>query len=259
MFDAKKVMAIAEELRGATACRGGVRTVVRTVLAIVAIGWVCGLTGCASLDTSDSFVTRWNMRGAGALGSFVLHEACHLAVGAAFGADVGASFRGSSLYLEFGDLSQNEHQTVSIIGNVCTGIAAEVIVDTGAHRKSNLAWGAAAFHAINVFGYAWSPSGDAEYWEKSGGSKASWQAINATHSTRIGAQLAWDSRFGDYLKERWRMGPIGPSPVFGVSAALPASVPEPNPLSESSAPESERVLHVFESLTVPVALTASTD
>ena len=184
------------------------------------------------------------MRGAGALGSFVLHEACHLAVGAAFGADVGASFRGSSLYLEFGDLSQNEHQTVSII------------VDTGAHRKSNLAWGAAAFHAINVFGYAWSPSGDAEYWEKSGGSKASWQAINATHSTRIGAQLAWDSRFGDYLKERWRMGP---SPVFGVSAALPASVPEPNPLSESSAPESERVLHVFESLTVPVALTASTD
>ena len=55
------------------------------------------------------------------------------------------------------------------------------------------------------------------------------------------------------------MGQIEPSPVFGVSDALPASFPELNPLSESSAPESERVLHVFESLTVPVALTASTD
>lgn len=147
------------------------------------------------------------MRGAGALGAFALHEICHASVGAAFGADIEASFRRGNLFLEFGDISQKEHQIVSIAGNACTGIAAEIIVDTGKHKKSNFAWGAAAFHSVNAFSYAFSKHGDAEYWQDSGGTGQSWQVINATHSSRIGVQLAWDSKLGDSLKERWRPGP----------------------------------------------------
>lgn len=155
------------------------------------------------------------MRGLGALGSFALHELCHVGMGAAFGADISASYRRGSLYLEFGDMTQKQHQVVSIAGNACTGIAAEILVDTGSHKKSNLAWGAAAFHSINAFGYAFSKHGDAEYWEDSGGTQTSWQVINATHSSRIGVQLAWDSEFGEYLRERWRPGPPGLPAVSG--------------------------------------------
>lgn len=230
---------------------------VRILLAIALIG---ALPGCANLDTSDSFAARWAMRGAGALGSFALHEACHLALGAALGADIDSSFRGSSLYLEFGGLSPKEDQAVAIMGNMCTGLAAEVIVDTGKHRKSNFAWGAAAFHAINAFGYAWSPSGDAKYWETSGGSRASWQAVNASHSARIGAQLAWDSDFGDYLKKRWRIGPpLDPVPVFGFANAANGAVPELNLLSEPKDSESQLVLHAFEPFPSVESLDAWTD
>jgi len=163
------------------------------------------------------------MRGAGALGAFALHEICHVSLGAAFGADIEASFRRGNLFLEFDDISQKEHQAVSIAGNACTGIAAEIIVDTGKHKKSNLAWGAAAFHSVNAFSYAFSEHGDAEYWQDSGGTQQSWQIINATHSSRIGAQLAWDSELGDYLKERWRPGP----PIVpGVSVAADQTVSE---------------------------------
>jgi hypothetical protein len=231
--------------------------VVRILLAVALVG---ALPGCANLDTSNSFVARWSMRSAGALASFALHEACHLALGAALGADVDASFRGSSLYLEFGNLSSNEDQAVAIMGNMCTGIVAELIVDTGKHRKSNLAWGAAAFHAINTFGYAWSPGGDAEYWESSGGSRASWQAINASHSAQIGARLAWDSDFGEYLKRRWRIGPpLDPDLVLGFSEAVNAAAPELNLLSEPNDTESELVLHVFDSFPSVESIDAWTD
>jgi hypothetical protein len=226
---------------------------------VVGIVWICGLTGCASLDTSNSFVARWGMRGAGALGSFVLHEACHLAVGAALGADVNASFRGSSLYLEFSDLSANEHRAVAIVGNACTGLAAEVIVDTGSHRNSHFAWGAAAFHAVNSFGYAWSASGDSEYWKSSGGSRTTWQAMNATHSTRIGAQLAWDSDFGDYLKRRWRIGPAIPPPVFDLADSQSVFDDDMNLLTEPPASGTDLVLHSFEPFGVPGSLNEATD
>ncbi|MBW2389140.1 MAG: hypothetical protein JRG89_11970 [Deltaproteobacteria bacterium] len=200
----------------------------------IGIVLACGLPGCASLDASDSFVARWGMRGAGALGAFALHEVCHLAAGAAFGADIEASVRRSALHLEFSDISSNEHQVVALAGNACTGIAAEIIVDTGKHKKSNLGWGAAAFHSINVFGYAFSKQGDAEHWEGSGGSTTSWQVINATHSSRIGAQLAWDSEIGDYLKSRWRIGPPMLPPVSGASEGFTADGSEPE--LESSEP-----------------------
>ena len=178
------------------------------------------------------------MRGIGALGAFALHEVCHVSVGAAFGADIEASYRRGSLFLEFGDLTQNQHQAVSSAGNACTGIAAELIVDTRTHKKSNLAWGAAVFHSINAFGYAFSKHGDAEYWQDSGGTQTSWQVINATHSSRIGAQLAWDSELGDYLKARWRPGPpvlpavsgaAGESPVFA-EETVPDVTPTLDPL-----------------------------
>ncbi len=164
------------------------------------------LPGCAHLDASDDLLTRWSLRGLGAMGAFALHEACHLAAGRAFGGSVDASWRSAGPYLEFSDLTTKQHRAVSIMGNTCTGLAAELIVDTGRHKKSNLAWGAAAFHAINAFGYAFSREGDAQYWEDSGGTRESWQLINAGHSSRIGAHLAWDSRLGTYLRERWRFG-----------------------------------------------------
>lgn len=184
----------------------------------VAIALLGLMPGCANLDKSNSFAAKWTMRGAGAMGAFVLHEVCHIAVGAAFGAKIDASIRRNNLYLEFGDLSPNQHQAVSIAGNACTGIAAELIVDTRAHKKSNAAWGVAAYHSVNAFSYAFSKHGDADYWKSSGGTATSWQVINATHSSRIGAQLAWDSEFGDYLKERWQIGPR-PGPVL---SPLPA-------------------------------------
>lgn len=166
------------------------------------------------------------MRGVGALGAFALHEVCHVSMGAAFGADIGASYRRGSLFLEFDGLSPKQHQAVSIAGNACTGIAAELIVDTSSHKKSNLAWGAAAFHSVNTFAYAFSRHGDAEYWRDSGGTETSWQIINATHSSRIGAQLAWDSDFGEFLKERWRPGPPLLPAVSG-GASDSTGTPEP--------------------------------
>jgi hypothetical protein len=164
------------------------------------------LPGCAHIDQSDEFFTRWGVRGAGALASFALHELCHIAMGQAMGAHIDASWQGTGPYLEFEGLSRKEHQTISIMGNACTGLAAELIVDTGKHKTSNLAWGAAAFHAVNAFGYAFSNEGDAKYWEDSGGTRESWQLINAGHSSRIAAHLAWDSPAGEYLRERWRFG-----------------------------------------------------
>ena len=172
-----------------------------------------GMTGCANLGGTGAFVRQWGVRGIGAVGAFALHEACHLAVGAALGADISAEFRENTLYLEFADLSPKEHQAVAIVGNACTGIAAEIIVDTGAHKKSDLAWGMAAFHSINVFGYAFSNSGDAEHWSGSGGSETTWKALNAIHASRIGTQLAYDSKYGQYLRQRWSADRIKTNPV----------------------------------------------
>ncbi len=182
------------------------RRTTRKLQRVCVLIFVVLLPGCAHMDQSDDFFTRWSVRGAGALASFALHEACHIVVGQAMGAQVDASWQGTGPYLEFSGLSRREHQTVSIMGNACTGIAAELVVDTGKHKTSNFAWGAAAFHAVNAFGYAFSNEGDAKYWEDSGGTRESWQLINAGHSSRIAAHLAWDSSAGNYLRERWRFG-----------------------------------------------------
>lgn len=182
------------------------RTKTRTLRSACVLAWMVLLPGCAHMDGSDEFFTRWSVRGAGALASFALHEACHIVVGQAMGARVDARWEGSGPYLEFSELSRREHQAVSIVGNACTGLAAEWIVDTGRHKRSNFAWGAAAFHAANAFGYAFSHEGDAQYWEDSGGTREAWQIINAGHSSRIAAQLAWDSEAGQYLRKNWRFG-----------------------------------------------------
>ncbi len=182
------------------------RTKTRRLRALCVLTLIALLPGCAHMDQSDEIFTRWSVRGAGAVASFALHEVCHIVVGQAMGANVQGSWRGMGPHLEFSGLSRREHQTVSIMGNACTGIAAEWIVDTGSHKRSNFAWGAAAFHAVNAFGYAFSNHGDAEYWEDSGGSREAWQLINAGHSSRIGAHLAWDSEAGQYLRKRWRFG-----------------------------------------------------
>jgi hypothetical protein len=215
-----------------------------------------GLSGCASLDTSDSFLTRWGMRGVGAIGAFALHEACHLAAGAALGADIDASYRNTGMHLQFSNVSPNEHQAIAIAGNACTGIAAEIIVDTGTHKTSNFGWGAAAFHSINVFGYAFSSHGDAEHWEDNGGTTQSWQAINATHSSRIGAQLAWDSEFGDYLKSRWRIGP----PVLPPVSVQPEGIFEADSESDSDSSEPTLASTGFKSVpSLPLSLATVSD
>ena len=211
------------------------------------------LPGCTHLDRSDDFLARWAMRGAGAVGAFALHEACHVATGKAFGAEVDGSWRGSGPYLEFSGLTPKQHQTVSIMGNACTGIAAELIVDTGRHKKSNFAWGAAAFHAFNAFGYAFSHEGDAEYWEDSGGTRESWQLINAGHATRIGAHLAWDSEPGMWLRKRWRIAPAPTAPFLAEGDAL---------LGESSETSSvffDGPVDPAEATLAPVLLPASLD
>ena len=154
------------------------------------------VSGCASRPV----LRRWGVRGLGAAGAFALHEACHVALGAALGGDV----RSDGMTLVFSNLSAGEHQAVAIAGNVCTGLLAEILVDTGAHRKSDLAWGAAAFHAGNSFGYAFRDAGDRAHWLSYGGSDAAWQAAHVVHATRIGGQLAWEAGVGG-----WVLGTLG--------------------------------------------------
>jgi hypothetical protein len=155
-------------------------------------------SGCASDQSFRARAKRWGVRGVGAVTSFALHEACHVAMGAALGGDVSARWDGG-LVLGFSNLSPARHQAVAFAGSMCTGIAAELIVDFGWHEKSDVAWGMAAFHAVNSFGYAFSSGGDSQHWRESGGSTASWTSINALHGTRIGGQLAWDAGVGNWV------------------------------------------------------------
>ncbi len=155
----------------------------------------------------------------GAAGSFALHEACHLAVGKALGAKISTrnpkSF-GFASTLVFGGLSDNEDQVVAISGNACTGILAEIIVRTRAYKKSDLAWGAAAFHTFNAFAYAGSTRGDAKYWVHNGGRRDSWQILLYSHSSRVGLALAVDSKWGQrILGSRFGHQYLNPNPVLG--------------------------------------------
>jgi hypothetical protein len=169
--------------------------------------------GCATNDGWKLKAKRWGKRGVGALGSYVLHEACHLAVGAAFGADIRADFNGRGLNLTFSDISNTGHRVVAVAGNVCTGVAAELILYKGWHEMSDVAWGMAAFHASNSFGYAFANDGDASHWTDAGGSKAVWQSVHAIHGARVGAHLAWDAGLGDYVLRRWGSPPPDPNPL----------------------------------------------
>ena len=140
------------------------------------------LSGCAA-DT----VRTWAVRGIGAVGALAVHEACHVALTAALGGET--ILRGTTLRMS--GLSAGELQGVAWAGNACTGILAETILLTGAHRRSNLAWGAVAFHAGNAMGYAFVPYGDRAMWLGQGGSNAAWQGAHIGHAAWTGARLLW--------------------------------------------------------------------
>ncbi len=159
---------------------------------------------CATSGPWQTRAKRWGVRGLGAVLALGLHEVCHVALGAALGADINAGWRGAGLHLQFSNLSTAEDRSVAMIGNACTGLAAEIIVDTRLHKRSQLAWGAAAFHAMNAVGYSFADTGDASYWSDEGGSKATWAALNATHGSRIAGQLAWEAGIGNYVIRWWR-------------------------------------------------------
>jgi hypothetical protein len=164
--------------------------------------------GCATRDWRHT-ARSWAERGVGTVVAFGLHESCHLALGAALGADISSEMHWNGPHLLFGNLSDSEHRAVAVAGNTCTALAAEVVVDTGLHRKSDIAWGMAAFHSVNAMGYAFAGHGDSQHWRDFGGSGAAWQAMHATHATRIGAHLAWDAGLGTRVMRWWR-GPGKP-------------------------------------------------
>lgn len=161
------------------------------------------LAGCATSRSSPDFTRRWALRGLGGLSGFALHEVCHLALGAILGSEIGVSWKGAGINLSFGDISGSQHRAVAFIGNACTGLVAEIVVDTGSHKQSHFLQGLAGFHAINTFGYAFSDHGDAEHFTNSGGKQSTWIAVNAVHSSRIATQLGWD---------QWRG--LGSPPIF---------------------------------------------
>jgi len=196
---------------------------------LVALACIAATTGCATGDWRHT-ARSWAERGGGALLAFGLHESCHLALGAAMGADISGEMHWNGPHLLFGNLSDAEHRAVAVAGNACTALAAEVVVDTGLHRKSDVAWGMAAFHSVNAFGYAFSSHGDSEHWRDFGGSSTAWQAMNATHASRIGAHLAWDAGLGTRVMRWWR-GPEAELPVPGE--------PGPEPEWERPAPQWE--------------------
>ena len=150
------------------------------------------LTGCATSGLSPGFAQRWSLRSLGGLAGFALHEVCHLGLGAILGSKMGVGWEGAGLNVSFGDISDSQHRAVAFIGNACTGLAAEVVVNTGTHKRSHFYQGLAGFHAINTFGYAFSSHGDAEHFADSGGSQSTWIAVNALHGSRIATQLGWD-------------------------------------------------------------------
>ena len=159
-----------------------------TLALTVAPALALSLSGCAA-DT----VRSWALRGVGAVGALAVHEACHVALTAALGGET--SLRGTTLVIS--GLSAGELQGVAWAGNACTGVLAEAILFTGAHRKSDLAWGATAFHAGNAFAYAFVPHGDRAMWLGQGGSDAAWKGAHIGHAAWTGARLL----------EPWRPGP----------------------------------------------------
>ena len=143
------------------------------------------LSGCAA-DTMRS----WAVRSVGAVGALAVHEACHVALTAALGGET--SLHGTTLIMS--GLSAGELKGVAWAGNACTAILAETLLLTGAHRKSDLAWGAVAFHAGNSLGYAFAPYGDRAMWTGEGGSLGAWQGAHIGHAIWTGARLLWPRR-----------------------------------------------------------------
>lgn len=145
---------------------------------------VCLLTiSCASSQ-------KWAIRGAGAALGLGIHEACHLALGAAFGAQI----KTSGPTLEFSGLSDSEGRAVAIIGNACTGLSSEIILFMELDQSSDIAWGIVAFHSLNSFGYAWRDGGDRAHWEDRGGDLFAWQAVHSLHGLSTGARLIYHDR-----------------------------------------------------------------
>ncbi len=139
--------------------------------------------GCASFKP-----VPWALRGVGAVAAFALHEGCHLALGAAFGADFELGWRGAGPNIEWTGLEGSEQKAVAFIGNACTGLAAEYVVNTDAKKKpfwQGVAW----FHALNAFGYAFVPWGDASHFYDAGGSKVTWMSVNAGHALRVAISM----------------------------------------------------------------------
>lgn len=147
---------------------------------LTALALCLALSGCAA-DT----VRTWAVRSVGAVGALAVHEACHVALTAALGGET----RLSGVTLLSSGLSPGELQGVAWAGNVCTGVLAETLLRTGAHRRSDLAWGAVAFHAGNAFAYAFVPYGDRAMWLGQGGSSGAWTGVHVGHAVWTGARL----------------------------------------------------------------------
>jgi hypothetical protein len=165
-----------------------------------------GPPGCATTEIRHHLRT-WSVRGLGALGSFALHEGCHFAAAYASGGSARFEADAGWFMVRAEGLSRSGYRGVAVAGNLCTGVVAEAIVDTGSHKRSDLAWGAAAFHAVNVFGHGVGQSADREFYRDMGGDDEVWQALTISHSTRIGLHLAWDSSPGAFLRRRFEPGP----------------------------------------------------
>ena len=149
----------------------------------------------ARSDRALEMIRMVALRGIGVVAGLGIHEGCHLATGKAMGARFSTrpNPNGPLPVLIFSGLEDRQDRVVAVAGNGCTAIAAELIVATGLHRKSDLLWGIALFHAWNAHAYAFVEGGDATYWSSNGGNVRTWQTLHTLHAARIGNALARDA------------------------------------------------------------------
>ncbi len=144
----------------------------------------------AQADWKDT-TKRWGLRAVGVVASFAVHEACHLAMGAALGARISTQNDPNGLMpvLIFKGLNKRGNRAVAMSGMACTMGVSELFIRKRWHTK-DVGWGFVAGHAVNSAGYAFSNDGDALYFRESGGNTNLWKSALSLHAVRSGVALA---------------------------------------------------------------------
>lgn len=130
--------------------------------------------------------------------AFAVHEACHLATVKALGGNVRfGRYQFPAPYMYFrGVKGKRAHRAVAVAGVACTALFSEAIISRGKHKTSHIASGFLIYNAIDLFAYAGSKTGDAEYWKSEGGNAMAWRLGLYGHAARTSYILMRDWKKG---------------------------------------------------------------